>query len=508
MKVLNKTHKTEQFSESTFQTFEDNNRFSTYIEKYGAWFLTVFALIFRLISLDTSFWYDEGFTGHLSRLSSGEIIDFLSKEDVHLPLYFLLARLWAELFSEDVGLRYFSVFLGTLCTPIFFSLCRKLFNTQTAFISTVFLIVSSFHINYSQEVRPYALYMLLATVAIWCVVAALESKQKWSSWWIVYSLSTSLILYTHGAGVLIFVGIAIFHLYLIGIKDRTRLLQWAVFNTFSVIMFLPWTSVMLQQSGRADVYTWLPPVSLKSILSTLQWYIYAPPVEKPGRLIHIVWLAPELILLVTVFFSRDSFIRTKVSALVLLIIVPVAAISAYGYFMGNVFVNRVLAPVVLPIFILSGLPAVAFQRTRWRRPLEVITVLALLFSFIGSLVNLRERRYSDWRGAAAHIKQQIQPGDTIIVIPEKAKYVFGYYFRTNDENYRIISVNAAEELQAFAPEIIKDGQRVWIVRDRVVGERDSESALLWFNQNCKPLADYDFYQLDVLLMESEININK
>lgn len=73
-------------------TFDRTGIISALGKKYAVALLTVFALVLRLTDLNVGYWYDEGFTGHLSRLAPGAILDFLAREDVHPPLYFLFAR--------------------------------------------------------------------------------------------------------------------------------------------------------------------------------------------------------------------------------------------------------------------------------------------------------------------------------------------------------------------------------------------------------------------------------
>lgn len=280
---------------------------------------------------------------------------------------------------------------------MFFSLCRKLFDFQIALVTGAFLSVSAFHIQYPQEARPYALYMLLTTAALWFLVTAIQSGRNWSGWWLAYSLTTALILYTQGVGVLILLGIGSFYFCLTGFENRTRLLPWIIYTALEVLLFLPWLPTLFQQSGRADVHTWLPLVSLKNTLSTMEWYLYAPPVEKPGRIIHIIWFGPHIFLLCAALFGLKSVTGKKIAGLISLIVVPVAAISIYGYLRQPVFVGRMLAPIIFPLMLLTALPVVAFQKTRLRHLFEILTVTALLFSFIGSMVYLRNRQAVDWR---------------------------------------------------------------------------------------------------------------
>ncbi len=61
--------------------------------------------------------------------------------------------------------------------------------------SAAALALSPFHVWYSQEVRPYALLVLLATAAMGAYVRALE-RGGWR-WWSLVTLLVTLALYTH-----------------------------------------------------------------------------------------------------------------------------------------------------------------------------------------------------------------------------------------------------------------------------------------------------------------------
>ena len=69
----------------------------------GILLLTIAAFVLRLVNIDRGLWYDEGFSGYLSRLDWIEIVSFLAGKDVHPPLYFLLAQVWASSCWERAG---------------------------------------------------------------------------------------------------------------------------------------------------------------------------------------------------------------------------------------------------------------------------------------------------------------------------------------------------------------------------------------------------------------------
>jgi uncharacterized membrane protein len=489
-------------SKSTLQNDSFFQRLKDLSRSYEIWIITVVALILRLINLNTSLWYDEGYSGHLARLSPSEILSFLLTEDVHMPLYFFLLRLWSVLFSDDLGLHYFSVLTGTLSVFVLYCFAEKLFNRKIALLAASFLTISTFHIQYSQEIRPYSLFIFLTCVALWVLVTAIQSKKTWNIWWFIYSFSVGLVIYTHTVGVFIFLGISALHLCLIGIKDRTKLTQWVIFNSIGGLLLLPWIPIMIQQTGKAE-YAWLPEMSLYTIFSTMQWYIYSPVFKETGTFFHFLWLGPQSLLLFATLFVKDSSTRKKVFGLILFIVVPVSLISIYGYLYFNVFVNRVLGPVIISLVILSALPALEFEKTKLRRPVEILTILALLFSFISTIVYLHDRQGVDWRGTATYIEQQVQPEDAVIIMPEKAIYVFGFYYSKNKEDQKVISTTEFENITAITENLFKDHKRIWVVRDKIVSGLETSNALKKINKQYKTTSPQDFSGIEVVLVEPD-----
>ena len=89
----------------------------------------------------------------------GDTISSLA-QDVHPPLYFLLARLWGDWFGNSVTvIRSLSVVFGLLALPCIYWLCLELFNSPAVgWIAMGLLSISPLHFLFAQEARMYSLY--------------------------------------------------------------------------------------------------------------------------------------------------------------------------------------------------------------------------------------------------------------------------------------------------------------------------------------------------------------
>jgi uncharacterized membrane protein len=127
--------------------------------KYIIYFGLLVAFILRVFNLNyEGLWNDELLTAVTSHPSFSvlEIIKTM-QGDVHPPLHTILSNLWSKLFTHnDTTLRLLNVFFGVWGVYAGYLLAKVLFNKKVALYAFGFLILNSFLIRYSQEVRSYA----------------------------------------------------------------------------------------------------------------------------------------------------------------------------------------------------------------------------------------------------------------------------------------------------------------------------------------------------------------
>ena len=237
-------------------------------------------LYFRLVNLDKKvYWHDEVYTSlliagydaaeirtevltgrpvpaeelwkyeHLNPEKS--VVDTISilavKYPEHPPLYFVIARLWAQLFGDSTCvIRSLSAVISLFIFPCLYWLCRELFDSSlTAWIAMALMAVSPFHVLYAQEARQYT---LLTVVILFSSAALLHAMRRQTKRiWIVYAVSLPLGLYTH----LLFSMVIVAHgIYVLGVDSKSlnprrfKLSQTATRYLLSILVacgaFAPW----------------------------------------------------------------------------------------------------------------------------------------------------------------------------------------------------------------------------------------------------------------------------
>jgi uncharacterized membrane protein len=153
-----------------------------------------------------------------------ETVQVLVQEDSHLtPLYFVLARLWANWFGDStVAMRSFSVVLSVIMLPSLYWLAMELFgNSAIAVTSVVLATISPVQLIFAQEARFYSLWILTTVLSSATLLRALRIN-TWVSWG-QFTIALIANLYAQFLAVLTLGGYAVYVLI-------TTLLQPSIFH--------------------------------------------------------------------------------------------------------------------------------------------------------------------------------------------------------------------------------------------------------------------------------------
>ncbi|HEY9825344.1 MAG TPA: hypothetical protein V6D19_07845 [Stenomitos sp.] len=274
-------------------------------------------LYFRFTHLDAQvYWHDEAYTslrisGYSAaevnrRLFTGEVttpgdllayqrvvpgtsivdtVQSLALEDSqHPPLYYGLARLWAERFGASVAtVRSLSVWLSLLLFPGVYWLCQELFYvphpeqrgrsfaTLTATLAIALIAVSPFHLLYAQEAREYGLWSALITLSSAAWLRGLRCHTGWS--WATFTLLLVLTLYTHPLTLFLVVVYGVHGLLLWQHCSRRTLAAGFGALAVSVLAYWPWLQIIVANWSKTGA-TWTSvPLPLPILLKTwgLHW---------------------------------------------------------------------------------------------------------------------------------------------------------------------------------------------------------------------------------------------
>ncbi|MEA5487766.1 MULTISPECIES: glycosyltransferase family 39 protein [Pseudanabaena] len=174
----------------------------------------------------------------------------ISEEPQHVPVYFVLARLWIQFFgsfgNSVVVIRSFSVFVSLLSLVCLYCLCIELFRSKyIGLIALAMVAVSPFHLVYAQEARPPALWILSITLSSTLLLRAARLNTKLS--WSAYAISVVLSLYTFLFSILVFVSHGIYILLMQRFQLNKVTKFYLVSMLVGILLFIPWLLVIISK---------------------------------------------------------------------------------------------------------------------------------------------------------------------------------------------------------------------------------------------------------------------
>jgi mannosyltransferase len=211
------------------------------IIKYPLLILILLAILLRLPLINGSFWMDEAAQALEVIRPLNQQLDIVA--DFQPPLLHLILH-FAQYFSHSEWfLRTIGALIPGIITLIFtFKLAKTINNKKVAILSTALLTTSSFHIYFSQELRPYSLPTMLAMMSMFYLLSYLKNNKRRNL--ILLTIINGLGLYA--SYLFPFFILAQFSYVLATLKfNQTKILLTSFL--ISILSFLPILPLFLQQ---------------------------------------------------------------------------------------------------------------------------------------------------------------------------------------------------------------------------------------------------------------------
>lgn len=197
-------------------------------------------------------WIDESISVYNS--TRPQILRAATEDLAELPLYPVALALWMR-GGDSVGwLRGFSALLGSAALVAFALFVRRRFGPAVGFAALVFAGLSSFLVYYSQEVRTYALILLLSTLTLSALLELAWSERPKVAAWLLYGTGMLLLIYDHYFCFLYLGACFVAGFGFDGIRHRWVI--WLLAHLAIGGCFLPWLPYALSamnKSGGIDV---------------------------------------------------------------------------------------------------------------------------------------------------------------------------------------------------------------------------------------------------------------
>jgi uncharacterized membrane protein len=165
-------------------------------------FLVVLSFVLRCIGaadIPLKFW-DDLYTLQFSVNPFQQIFKYIKDQpfdgyvDWQSPLTNYIVACLLKLEKSDFFARMVSIVPGALAPGLVYLAASRLFSRRVGFIAGLLLAVNVFHIEHSQQVRCYSLYLTLSLVSLYGLYVWMEKRSR--LWLVAHTVSTSLLLYT------------------------------------------------------------------------------------------------------------------------------------------------------------------------------------------------------------------------------------------------------------------------------------------------------------------------
>lgn len=413
------------------------------------------ALLLRLPLLNGSFWLDEAAQALESARPWSQQLELTP--DFQPPFLHLLTAIFIRINTAEWWLRTWGALMPGLLTILFiFQLGNKLGKNQnykfiTGGVASLLLATSSFHIYFSQELRPYSLPAFWAVLSWFLLLTQrqrLFNQSPQPGWWKVglgWALVSLLGLYTSYLYPFLLIGqVGFIGLYILNPwrKKQVKFSQlwpsvsrWLTLGLVIILGFLPWMPSFLAQLQAGQL--------LRAELPNWETVVSTPQLKALGLIpakflfgVSDLSLTPYFILLSTAFalllglsfylwwqkihlttqFSTHKQLVFQIA--IFWLIIPLFSAWLVSFFVPVLQPKRVL--FLLPgFYLLLSLvlsPMLVQARTAWQKRqlssnnlIPVSLLLLLLFLNLSSTVaywRTPSLQRENWRGLWLEIDQK------------------------------------------------------------------------------------------------------
>jgi uncharacterized membrane protein len=359
------------------------------------------------------FWMDEAITTGISSHPLSAIPGVL-RHDGSPPLLYLVMHMWISVFGNSEAATHALPLLFALLTiPIGMWAGWSLFGRRAGIYAAILFAFSAFLSTYAQEARMYSLMGLLGLLATAGFLHGFLYRRR--RYLILFSLSLTAMLYTHGWGLFFGAGtvLALIPVWL-RTEDRRALVRDAMLAYGGAgILFLPWLPTFIYQAAHTG-NPWAPPPR------------FGAPVLLSRDLIGGDRITAALVIAGVIGFAQlfTRAYRRTADATLLFTLIALPTITLLLAWLASqitpAFVARYFAPVLAAILLLAAWGCA-------RAGIVGLVAIGLSVAFIANLSSYAPSYKSDMRDVAGEMAPYLHRGD-LVISGQPEQVPLAYYY--------------------------------------------------------------------------------
>lgn len=511
--------------------------------KENRWLIAILILgiFLRIFELGKeSFWLDEAETVFSTQKSPSYIISstytkvlapeyFLYTKGGIMPFYFLVTYYWTKMMGlSEFKLRLFSAITGIVSIYLIYIIGKELFRKKVGLFSAFILSINHQHIYYSQEARTYSLLVLLAMLSVYFLYKMLSSQKLFNK--IGYSISTSLMIYTHyyGLFILLFEGIYV----LILIKTHRNYIKNIIMPWIIVFLaYLPWLpsliKLALKGQGLNVIHGPLTIsqlarlfVSISSWVSldfdtryslvnsqfnhiTLLGGLTIASVILISLLFYFLFLKEFLIFIMIIIKKKENIFKQKnYLFLVLWLIIPifVPLIIAVLFPKSSAFGDIRYVLFATPAFYIIISKSIAGIKNLRINAFKIISIILLLsvMPIYSYYANYDKGQY---REAAESLASRVREGEIVVVHGSPILLPFNYYYSRYPVKVEFFRSFSVDELKQF----VDSKNEFWVVLSMLRQYDPKNLFVKYLDENFVVVEKKEFIDVKVIKYKRKIS---
>ena len=327
----------------------------------------------------------------------------LVKAPEHPPLYYVIARLWAEWFGNTVAVaRSASAFISLFVFPCIYWLCRELFGSSLAgWIGIALVAVSPFHVLYAQEARQYSLWTVTILLSSAALLRAMRVNTKLS--WITYGATLALGLYSNLFFTLVAIAQGIYVVVIEGFRLSKTLATYLLACIPGLLAFAPWIWLFISKSSkRQETASWMTQnpnllTMVKRWVGNLSRVFFDFGFDESATFTDTILLIPLIVILLILVGYSIYFLCRQAPKRVWLFVLTLIGVPTLPFVVVDLISGTIssgTARYLVPCWVGVQLAVIYLFATKitypfsniWQRKLWQLIILAMLSSGILSLV--------------------------------------------------------------------------------------------------------------------------
>ncbi len=425
------------------------------------WYLLVLVVIvagggaMRLYGLDrTGLWLDEMRQTDVYKESLPQVVVKSLSIQRQTPFDYVIGWAVFKISDSDTAARLPSALFGTGTVLVLYLLLARLFSVPVGLLGALLLAFSPFHLELSQEARPYTIFIFFYALTLYALAVAWE-RNDWKGW-LGFALAAELMLLSRAFGpVLAYASIPVAALAtglgtLAGdirtqSLPRARLVRLAGCSVVLAVLYLPIAATLARyERERPYSRVWASPLEsgvetggFGSLLGRNLgvWRDSIKDALAPAATLKIVLALGGAALVARNWLRLSGGIQRLV--LLSLLVAGLLYLLAYTAMVGptkpkpRYFLFQVImycSLMALAVAWIADVVEAGLRRGLLGRRIALVVVVILLFG--GGIKGYADYRQSyrrpDWRGCAQFLNEHLKDGDLVIVFTDRR---FGGYQR-------------------------------------------------------------------------------